>query len=353
MKIVIAIDHFKEGGAERVASVLANFLCAQNDVYTIVVTSGKGYFLDRRIKQRILQGEESSKFLRIPQRLFSFKRALREIQPDAIVAFANYMSIYAVSAFLLSGIKGVRLIVSERTDPTREPNNRIVRLLRNWAYSKADRLVCQTEWVSSYFRTLGMENTVVIPNPLTSSLPKWQGINSTSIITACRIEPQKNLPLLLSAFKIFHTSHPETNLFVYGKGTLVKELKDLCYQLEIDKFVHFEGFSTDIHQIMASSYMYISSSDYEGISNSMLEALGVGMPTVCTDCPVGGAAMFIQGGENGMLTQVGNKNDLANKMDELYSNHELALKCSKNARVSVKWINVENIIDKWLSVIQG
>ena len=347
MKIVIAIDHFKEGGAERVASVLANSLCAQNDVYTVVVTSGKGYFLDRRVKQRILQGEDSSKFLRIPKRLLGFKRVLREIQPDAIVAFANYMSIYAVSAFLLSGIKGVRLIVSERTDPTREPNNRIGRLLRNWAYSKADRLVCQTEWVSSYFRNLGMENTVVIPNPLTSGLPRWQGINSTSIITACRIEPQKNLPLLLSAFKIFHTLHPETKLFVYGKGTLLKDLKDLCYQLEIDKYVYFEGFSTDIHNIMASS------ADYEGISNSMLEALGVGMPTVCTDCPVGGAAMFIKGGENGMLTQVGDKNDLANKMDELYSNHELALKCSQNAIASVKWISVENIIDKWLSVIKG
>ena len=35
--------------------------------------------------------------------------------------------------------------------------------------------------------------------------------------------------------------------------------------------------------------MFVSSSDFEGISNSMLEAMGMGLPVVVTDCPVGGA----------------------------------------------------------------
>ena len=51
--------------------------------------------------------------------------------------------------------------------------------------------------------------------------------------------------------------------------------------------------------------MFVSSSDFEGISNSMLEALGMGLPVVVTDCPVGGARMVIKSGENGILVPVG------------------------------------------------
>lgn len=45
--------------------------------------------------------------------------------------------------------------------------------------------------------------------------------------------------------------------------------------------------------------MFILSSDYEGLSNSMIEAVSMGMPSICTDCPIGGAKMVIHNGING------------------------------------------------------
>ena len=41
-------------------------------------------------------------------------------------------------------------------------------------------------------------------------------------------------------------------------------------------------------------HFYISSSNFEGISNSMLEAMGMGLPVVCTNCPIGGAGEVIK-----------------------------------------------------------
>lgn len=59
--------------------------------------------------------------------------------------------------------------------------------------------------------------------------------------------------------------------------------------------------------------MFVSSSDFEGISNSMLEAMGMGLPVVVTDCPVGGARMVIQDGVNGLLVPVGDTKTMYEK----------------------------------------
>ncbi len=53
--------------------------------------------------------------------------------------------------------------------------------------------------------------------------------------------------------------------------------------------------------------IFVDSSDYEGVFNAMLKAMAMGLPCICTDCPVGGARMLIQDGVNGMFVQVGNK----------------------------------------------
>ena len=47
---------------------------------------------------------------------------------------------------------------------------------------------------------------------------------------------------------------------------------------------------------MRDAACFVISSDYEGISNSMIEALAIGIPVVATDCPVGGARMYIKDG---------------------------------------------------------
>lgn len=98
--------------------------------------------------------------------------------------------------------------------------------------------------------------------------------------------------------------------------------------------------------------MYVSTSDYEGISNSMLEALGIGLPAICTDCPVGGAKMAIKDGINGILTPVDDVNGLVEQMDRLYNNKELALTLSKNAVNSMKNFDVNKIVARWLSLVE-
>jgi hypothetical protein len=354
MKILVVIDHFKEGGAERVASILINRLCLEHQVYTAVVETGINYPLNlNQITYINLSINIRFKPFRILGRFYNLLKLIRKVKPDLILSFGNYMSIYTSFALEFSGKrKEVRYIASERTDPTREPSNKIVRLLRDKAYNMCDCLVCQTSWVVDYFKERINTGYVTISNPITPHLPVWMGMDSHVIMTACRLERQKNLPMLLEAFQKLHQLYPQIRLKIFGEGSLKDFLIAKAQVLGISNEVSFLGFSKNIHQEMVNSYMYVSSSDYEGISNSMLEALGCGVPTICTDCPVGGASMFIRSGENGLLVPVGDEKSLFKAMKQLIENKTIAIQFSQRSFNINDKISVENIVRTWLDVIE-
>ena len=98
--------------------------------------------------------------------------------------------------------------------------------------------------------------------------------------------------------------------------------------------------------------MFVSSSDHEGLSNSMLEAMAIGLPTVCTDCPCGGARMVIEDRENGILTPVGDKDALYRAMCEVIDNDVLRNKISENALRVKESYSLDKILGEWKSIIE-
>lgn len=352
MKIIIGVHHFKEGGAQRVASILINNLSLKHEVYVVVVLDEVNYplFFDR-FKYIKLSDYNGLKLLRVPLRLFNYSRIIKKISPDVIISFGNNFSIYTYLAIKLSNKKNIKFIASERTDPSKEPSNIILRYLRDLSYSNTDTLVCQTEQVVEYFKCKIRTKFVVIPNPISPHLPMWTGNNSKTIITACRIDIQKNLPMLVRAFAKLHVVHPEIGLNIYGEGPLKAEIEELINNLKLQHVVMLKGFSRNIHDVMSSSLAYVSSSNYEGISNSMLEALGIGLPTICTDCPVGGASMFIKNYRNGILIPVGEEDALYNALLDLVDNECLRYTLSIESQKIREYISESKITERWISIL--
>ena len=97
--------------------------------------------------------------------------------------------------------------------------------------------------------------------------------------------------------------------------------------------------------------MYINSSDYEGMSNAMLEAMAIGMPCICTDCPIGGASSVIVDGENGLLVPVGDSEALCNAMIKVAENPDISMKLSKNASEIREELSLETISKKWMELL--
>ena len=158
---------------------------------------------------------------------------------------------------------------------------------------------------------------------------------------------EKKAQGIAKKFREFHKKYGEYVLDIYGQGELEKELIAYCEECKISGWVRFNGLVSDIYEKMVKATMYISSSDYEGMSNSMLEALAMGIPSICTDCPIGGARMVIQNNENGILVPIKNTEKMTEAMLKIVEDEQFAKKLSKNSRKLREYLNVQYIGKQW------
>lgn len=154
--------------------------------------------------------------------------------------------------------------------------------------------------------------------------------------------------MLIEAFSRFEKDHPEYTLEIFGRGEEEESLKRKAEACSVADKVLFKGFSSDIYNEIIDSSMYVCSSDYEGISNSLLEALGLGIPTISTDCPVGGSRLLIEHEVNGLLIDVGDVDALHLQMKRLAEDADLAERLSNNAVRVRERFHVDRIAQMWI-----
>ena len=346
-KVIFVVASMAGGGAERVIAILANQFVQQGIEVSIMMTAGEDvvYQLDRRVELVSIGGKTGGSMKARFMRIKKMRDYFKVNSPAVAVVFGLGASFFVVMANVFLKNK---MIISERNDPNACTHPH----LRNLVYSRADYMVYQTEMARDEFPEYLKKRSAVIANPISSNLPKrWGGKREKKVVAVGRLEKQKNYEMMLKAFAKFYEKHPEYQLHIFGKGYLESSLKKMADSLQISEAVVWEGFSRNVWRQIESAAMYILSSDYEGISNSMLEALGLGLPVISTDCPIGGSRMCIQNRENGILVPVGESQALAQAMCEVVEDEEFAKKIADNAYKIREKFSEENISGQWLNVI--
>ena len=347
-RVMFVIGTLSNGGAERVISILAEEMQELGyEVSIVTIFSDKNNYVNsKKIRLYPIVHKYKNKFLRFLNIVLKTRQLIKSQNPDVVISFDSIINICTIfsSVFLKN-----KLIVSERNDPYKYPESKWIRYMRDLLYRFSDGFVFQTADAKKYFSPIIQERGTIIHNPILSNLPYWNE-NSTekTIITACRLVRQKNLPMLIKAFSSFSKIYPEYKLKIFGVGELREELLSLVEDLKLNDKVFFPGFSDRIHNEMANSDLFIISSDYEGISNSMLEALAIGVPVISTDSPIGGARLFINNGENGLLIEVGDTDGLVNAMIRVISDKKFAIRLSREARKIRNELLPRKIAEKWI-----
>ncbi len=344
MKIIFVLPDMPGGGSERVVALLANDFVSRGFEVSILLFAGNktAYSLNEHIEV-FFAGEASgwNIFLKL-KRLLKMRGFYRKNKNCYIFSFCVMGTVY--SALAAMGIPH-RMLVSERNDPTRITHQR----LRNWSYRKAEKLVFQTEDMMRCFPEDIQKKSVVIPNPVDKNIPSpFRGIRNKKIVAVGRLEPQKNHKLLLHAYEKFQKDFSEYSLHLYGIGELERELRQMSDSLHISEQTVFHGFCNNVKEEIIDCAMFVLSSDYEGISNSMIEALAMGIPVISTDCPVGGSRCYIENGVNGLLTPVGDEKALVDAMKKIACSQELSKTLSENAVKIKETYRQEKIAERFL-----
>ena len=277
------------------------------------------------------------------------KKILKDGQYDYVFNFDG-MEFYVL--LFLRRFFPFKFVVSERADPNY--NHSFLARLKRWLFRYVDVLVCQTEGAKQCFNNRIQNKTVVIPNPI--KLPKhvWD-IKKTKreIAHVARLHIwQKRQDILLKAFALFHTNHPDFILNLYGGGQDEMKLRDLTAALKISSFVVFHGNTSEIGEKLLNNELFVLTSDFEGMPNALMEAMATGMPVISTKCSPGGAEALIRDGINGLLVECGDIQGLAAALSRMADNFQFEIQLANNARISMRDYSPEVIISMWEKILR-
>ena len=282
------------------------------------------------------------------------KKYFVKSSPNTIIAFLND----SVYLSLLSACKGDKVIISERNDPRQSLSSKTSFAFFRTMYPKADEMVFQSPDAMQWYRENTRVKGRVIFNPIKPDLPeRFIGERKKKIVNFCRISGQKNLHLLINAFELFAKYYPDYELYIYGDAVgngaegYIDSVNKGIDRLNCKDSIHILPAQKSIHSLIRDYAMFVSSSDFEGMSNSMLEAMAIGLPTICTDCPAGGARAVIKDHENGILAPVNDAQAMANAMKEVVGNSALAEKLSVNGTKIREELSVNKIVNQWMEII--
>jgi len=350
---MLVIHALGYGGAGKMIVKLADALAQREDFEVILYVEekvGKHYPMDEKVK--VYQETEffTNYLTRHFQEMFQLRRRVKEIKPDLVISFQtnqNALAVYATRG------RNIPVIVSERGDPYFYHG--IVAKIKTWVINHAEGGVFQTHKAMEYYGKELQSRSRVIYNPCPRQVierPVWaERRNEIAYVARFDIQ-QKRQDVMVQAFAKVVGKHPDVQLVFYGQGEPdMTTIKEMVKKLEIENNVRFEGLVTDVLDKINGAKMFVLSSDYEGLPNSLIEAMVAGLPCVSTDCSPGGARELIQNGENGLIVPIGDAEKLAAAMIYMLDNPERADKMGEEAQKITKRLAPEKIFSQWLEYI--
>lgn len=348
MKIVFFVGEFSEGGAERVISILVNQMVERGFCVEIMKYFKSENFYKTNEKIKISSIEENTNTTNIIKNVLWLRKFAKK-NSDVFISFLAPFNILASLA--LFGTK-VPLIVADRNDPSKIPTNAVLRVVRNFLYRFADAVVLQTTNNKNYFDSTVKRKGVVIPNPI--NMDDYLGYANKQkkediIVSVGRLQPQKNQKMLIDVFNSIKDRYPELKLVIYGEGSYRSELEKHISELKLTDKVLLPGKEKDIFNKISSAKAFVMTSNYEGMSNALIEAMCLGLPVISTK--VSGTEDLIMNGENGIVIELNDAAALEDSLTKILDDSEYSSKLADNAVNIYNTLKTDVITDRWIDLI--
>ena len=191
----------------------------------------------------------------------------------------------------------------------------------------------------------------VIPNMLTIMPQKVRSYEKKRVISAGRYMSEKGFDRLLKAWYLLGQQFCDWHLYIFGNGDR-RPYEKIVDQLKLTSTVHLMSATDNIAEEFSKSSIYVMSSRYEGFGLVLAEAMSCGLPCVSFDCPYG-PREIIANGEDGLLAEDGNIEDLAQKIENLMSDSKLRATMGEKAQINIARYAPETIMKMWIKLFQN
>lgn len=146
--------------------------------------------------------------------------------------------------------------------------------------------------------------------------------------------PRKGHDVLLAALRELLPRHPALRALILGRGPLEAELRGRAQSAGLGDAVRFAGFRTDLPRILPCLDALAHPAWMEGLGVSLLEAAACGVPIVASRA--GGMPEAVEDGVNGFLIEPGDDRALADRLDRLLREPDLARRMGRAGRRRVE-----------------
>lgn len=320
MKIFFYINVLCYGGAERVISNLANMMSSKGHECTLITSFGtkNEYPIDQSIRRYKLSERQIDGFIKrnllLTHRL---RNLIKKEKPELLVSFMAEPNFRACMSTI--GL-GTKTIISVRNDPKVEYRG-VMNLISKLLFRFSDGIVFQTEEAKNFFPKSIRDKGVIIFNSVSEAFFNVNPIkNPHGIVATGRLTAQKNHKLLIEAFSLI-ADKVEDDLTIYGSGD-ASELLAHAEKLGVADRVLLPGTIQDVPNTIKNYKLYVLSSDFEGLPNSLMEAMALGLPCISTDCPCGGPRLLFSKYMQQYLTPVKDANRMSELILELLTDNE-------------------------------
>ena len=352
MNILILLSAIKYSGASKIATWLANKLIENGyQVYfvTFIDEDDKRQLSNNIYRFRICIGEKN-RFKRVIKAIINIRKINKDNNVDLIISFLPLEGLIAVLSTLFSKTK---CIVSERSDPFFEKT--AVSSISRFFFRFADGAVFQSSGAQSFFSKKLQERSVIIQNPVIKPLETTieYPLRENIIVSTSRLSiKQKRQDVLLDAFSLVAQQDCCVQLKLIGDGPDEPFLKNKAIQLKLQDRIQFVGKSDTVLSEIKSAKVFAFSSDFEGMPNSILEALSMELPVVTTDYSPGGAFDLIENKNRGFVVPRNSPQLFAEKLLYVLTHDDEARIMAQNAALILDDLSEEKVISSWISYIK-
>jgi len=353
IKLLLLIPTLDRSGAEKQFSLLATRLPKdQFDVHAVALTRSGPY--EKLLREHNIPLTVLGKRWKFdPFCLLRLKRLISRINPDIV---HSWLFAANAAARLVAGKKpNPKVIVSERCVDSWKSGWQL-RLDRR-QIGRTTKLIGNSAGVADFYAKQGVprDKIVVIPNGV--SFPSGKIVDRDSALAEFdippgagvvgfvgRLAPQKRVKDLIWATQLLRQITNGVYFLVVGDGPEREQLMALAQHVGCDHLVRFVGHRDDVSKLMPLMNVFWLASDFEGMSNSILEAMAAGVPVVASDIPPN--RELVIDGETGFLVKAGDSVGYAQFADRLLADRELWDRLSNASRKRVETeFSIEKMVE--------